>query len=133
MRIQNLLLGLTLVGMSGCASMGTVGMITKSSSDPLALVKNAHTVKELGLTQGEACRYFLLAAIPFGKSDLQVAVDQALGKTGGDALVNVAVASGLYGFVPIYNIFSYTCTTVKGMAVKFEDVLPAVSVTPAKS
>ena len=106
--------------LSGCASVGTVGMITKSSLDPMAIVKTAHTPKDLGPAQGEACRYFVLAIFPFGKSDLQVAVDQALAKTGADALVNVAVSSGLYGFIPIYNVLSYTCTTVKGTAVKFE-------------
>jgi hypothetical protein len=118
MRYISLLLAI--LGLSGCTSVGTVGMITKSTADPLSIVKTTHTVKELGPTQGEACRYFLLAVVPWGKSDLQVAVDNALLKLGGDALVNVAVSSGLYGFIPIYNIFSYTCTTVKGTAIKFE-------------
>ncbi len=104
----------------GCASVGSVGMITKSKADPLAFVKNHQTIKELGPAQGEACRYFLLSVLPWGKSDIQVAVDKALAQNGGDALVNVAVSSGLYGFIPIYNIFSYTCTTVKGTAIKFE-------------
>ena len=111
---------LAMFGLSGCASVGTVGMITRSTSDPLSVLKTPHTVKELGPAQGEACRYFLLAIVPWGKSDLQVAVDNALLKLGGDAMVNVAVSSGLYGFIPIYNVFSYTCTTVKGTAVKFE-------------
>jgi uncharacterized protein YceK len=108
------------VCLSGCASVGTVGMITRSTADPLSVVKSAHTVKDLGPAEGQACRYFLLAVAPWGKSDLQAAVDQALVKLGGDAMVNVAVSSGLYGFIPIYNVFSYTCTTVKGTAVKFE-------------
>jgi hypothetical protein len=106
--------------LTGCATVGSVGMITKTKADPLALVKTPQNVKELGPAQGEACRYFLFAIFPWGKSDLQAAVDDALTRTGGDALVNVAVASSLYGFIPIYNVFSYTCTTVKGTAVKFE-------------
>jgi hypothetical protein len=105
---------------SGCASVGTVGMITQSSADPLMAVKSTHTVKELGPAQAEACRYFLLAIFPWGKSDLQVAVDKAVAPTGGNALVNVAVSSGLYGFIPIYNVLGYTCTTVKGTAIKIE-------------
>jgi len=115
-----LVLSAAAVWISGCASVGTVGMITRSSIDPLSVVKSAHTVKDLGPAEGQACRYFLLAIVPWGKSDLQVAVDHALVKLGGDAIVNVAVSSGLYGFIPIYNVFSYTCTTVKGTAVKFE-------------
>ena len=47
------------------------------------------------------------------------AIDDALGKSGGDALVNVSVTSSLYGFIPLYNVFSYTCTTVQGIAIKF--------------
>ncbi len=118
--MRHICASLVMIGLMGCASVGTVGMITKSTSDPLYITKTAHPIKELGPAQGEACRYFLFAIIPWGKSDLQVAVDQALTKVGGDALVNVAVSSGLYGFIPIYNVLSYTCTTVKGTAVKFE-------------
>jgi hypothetical protein len=43
-----------------------------------------------------------------------------LASSGGDALVNVSTATSLYGFVPVYNVFSFTCTTVKGTAIKFE-------------
>jgi len=120
MQIRQGLCVLLAASLSGCASVGTVGMITRSTTDPLSITKTAHAAKDLGPAQGEACRYFLLSMIPWGKSDLQAAVDDALVKIGGDALVNVAVSSGLYGFVPIYNIFSYTCTNVKGTAVKFE-------------
>ena len=58
--------------------------------------------------------------IPWGNSDVQTAVDRALAPTGGDALVNVATSSSLYGFLPIYNVFSFTCTRVKGTAVKLD-------------
>jgi hypothetical protein len=47
------------------------------------------------------------------------AVDEALAKSGGDALINVSVTTSLYGFIPLYNIFSFTCTTVRGVAIKF--------------
>ncbi len=71
------------------------------------------------MTVGEACRYFVLAIFPWGRSDFQAAVDSALKRSGGDALVNVTVESSLYGFLPIYNVFSYTCTKVRGVAIKF--------------
>lgn len=111
---------LVLASLTGCASVGNLGIITKSSLDPASTLRTAHTLKDMGPTEGQACRYFLFAAVPWGKSDLQTAVDKALAKTGGDALVNVVVSSSLYGFIPIYNVFSYTCTTVKGTATKFE-------------
>jgi hypothetical protein len=47
-------------------------------------------------------------------------VHDALTKVEGDALINVTVSNSLYGFVPIYNVFSYTCTDVNGIAIKFE-------------
>jgi len=105
---------------TGCTSVGSLGLITKSSVDPIATVKDSHSVRTLGPAEGRACRYFALAVIPWGNSDIQAAVDKALAPSGGDALVNVTTATSLYGFVPIYNVFSFTCTTVKGTAIKFE-------------
>ena len=63
--------------------------------------------------------FFLLGVAPWGNSTVSQAIDDAL-KNGGDALINVSVTSSLYGFVPIYNIFCYTCTNVEGVAIEFE-------------
>jgi hypothetical protein len=52
------------------------------------------------------------------------AVDEALVASGGDALLNVSVSSSLYGFIPIYNLFTYSCTNVRGVAIKFEEKKP---------
>ena len=109
-----------LLSVMGCTSLGSLGMVTKSSVDPAAIVGKGHAFKELGPAEGQACRYFALAVIPWGNSDIQTAVDKALQPTEGDALVNVSTTTSLYGFVPIYNVFSFTCTTVKGTAVKLE-------------
>ncbi len=114
-----LLVGTLLLG--GCASVGNLGMVTKSMGDPGSLLRNAQTYKELGPAEGEACRFFILAVIPFGDSTFSSAVDEALQRSGGDALLNVTVSSSLYGFIPIYNVFSYTCTNVKGVAIKFKE------------
>jgi hypothetical protein len=54
---------------------------------------------------------FVIAVIPFGDSTFSKAVDDALASRGGDALINVTVSSSLYGFVPIYNVYSFTCTS----------------------
>lgn len=120
MKVKLLLLLLVLL-LAGCSSTGSLGMVVKSTADPGALLKNQTTFKEIGPTQGEACRFFVLAIVPFGQSDVAKAVDDALTRSGGDALLNVAVSSSLYSFIPLYNIFTYTCTNVRGIAVKFED------------
>jgi hypothetical protein len=122
MKRGNLVLMVVLlaVALFGCTSVGTLGVVTKSSGDPGAVLKGEQSYKELGPVEGEACRYFLLGMVPWGDATFSKAVDNALAKTGGDALINVTVSNSLYGFVPIYNIFSYACTEVKGIAIKLE-------------
>ena len=104
----------------GCTSVGTLGLVTKSSGDPGAVLKDGQSYKELGPTEGEACRYFLLGMVPWGDATFSKAVDNALAQRGGDALINVTVTNSLYGFVPVYNVFAYACTEVKGIAIKLE-------------
>lgn len=106
--------------LTGCTSVGNLGIVTKPSADAASLLKSGRAYKELGPAEGEACRHFLLAIIPWGDSSFSTAVNNALAEKGGDALVNVTVSSSLYGFIPIYNVYTYTCTTVKGIAVKFQ-------------
>ena len=107
--------------LAGCSSSGTLGIVTKSTADPVALLKAGQHYKELGPVEGQSCRHFVLAVVPWGNGDVTHAVDKALEQRGGDAMVNVSVETSLYGFVPIYNVYSFTCTTVKGIAVKFVD------------
>ena len=118
--MKKIILLLAALLLAGCTSVGTLGIVTKSTGDPGAMLKNSQTYKELGSVEGEACRYFLLAVIPWGDANLSTAVDNALLKVGGDAMINVTVSNSLYGFIPIYNVFSYTCTGVKGIAIKFQ-------------
>ena len=104
----------------GCSSSGTLGIVTKSSADPASLLKSGRAFQELGPVQAQVCRHFVLAIIPWGEADFARAVEKALVERGGDALLNVSVETSLYGFIPIYNVYSFTCTTVQGIAVKFE-------------
>jgi hypothetical protein len=106
--------------LAGCSSSGTLGIVTKSSADPASLLRSGRAFKELGPVQAQVCRHFVLAVIPWGEADFARAVDKALVERGGDALLNVTVETSLYGFIPIYNVYSFTCTTVQGIAVKFE-------------
>lgn len=114
-----LLLVATLV-LAGCSTTGNLGIVTRSTANPSALLTERTSFKEIGPAEGKACRHFFLAIIPSGQSDVAAAVDKALAATGGDALINVSTESSLYGFIPIYNVYSYTCTIVRGTAIKFE-------------
>jgi hypothetical protein len=105
---------------TGCSTTGTLGIVTKSMADPTSLLKSPRPFQELGSVEGRACRYFAIGVIPWGASDMQTAVDKALSEKGGDALINVSVESSLYGFIPIYHVFDFTCTTVKGIAIKWQ-------------
>jgi len=105
----------------GCTSTGNLGVMSRPSASPGDILSGNTPYRELGPVQGRACRFFLLAVIPFGDSTATTAMERALDLSGGDAILNASVATSLYGFVPIYNIFSFTCTTVKGVAVEFED------------
>jgi hypothetical protein len=87
--------------------------------NPGDLLTNPHTYRELGPANGKACRFFVLAIIPFGNSTISRALTNALQDSGGDALLNVTTSSSLYGFVPIYNILSFTCTSIQGTAIQF--------------
>jgi uncharacterized protein YceK len=106
--------------LGGCSSTGNLGIATKSMADPGAIITTAGRYKEIGPAKGEACRYILIGVIPWGDSTVTKAVGNALEETGGDALINISVTSNLYTFIPIYNVFCFTCTSVEGIAIKFE-------------
>ena len=108
----------------GCSSTANLGIISKTTGDPGSLFTSAHPYKEIGPAKGEACRYILLGIIPWGDSTITKAVNEALAKSGGDALINLSVTSSLYTFVPIYNVFCYTCTAVEGIVIKFDRPQP---------
>ena len=113
-------LALLLLIATGCTSTGNLGMVAKSTAEPGSLLTSPQPYKAIGPAKGKACRYFLLGIIPWGDSTIKTAVDNALEESGGDALINLSVSSSLYGFIPVYNVFCYTCTTVEGIAIKFE-------------
>lgn len=104
---------------SACTSTGTLGMVSRSTAASEAL-RTGRPFKELGPTHGSSCRFFLLGLVPWGDGTVSDATQDALERTGADAVINATVETSLYGFVPIYQLFSYTCTSVSGTAVKFE-------------
>ena len=106
----------------GCTSVGNLGIVTRASANNADILKSGVAFEELGAAEGTACRHFLIAIIPFGNSSFSKAVDDALAQKGGDALINVTVSSSLYGFIPLYNVYSFTCTSVQGVAVRFKPI-----------
>lgn len=116
------ILGVTLccLLMVGCSSSGNFGILIKPMADPAGLLKSGRSYQELGPVEGQACRHFVLAIIPWGEGDVAHAVEEALAPKGGDAIMNANVETSLYGFIPIYNVYTFTCTTVRGVAIKFQ-------------
>lgn len=106
------------MGTAGCTSVGSLGVITKSSAEPGKIFSRGAGFEEIGPARGRACRAHVLGLVPMGNADIQRAVDRALGRSGGDALVSVTTSNSLYGIFPIYNVFAITCTEVRGTAVR---------------
>jgi len=115
--MKNCLLLVVIGVLAGCTSTGNLGMVTKSVANPTKLLESPTGYKELGPAEGEACRGFILGIIPYGNSAFTEAIDKALAGSGGNALINVSTTTSLYGFIPIYNLFGITCTSVKGVAI----------------
>ncbi|HEX6532853.1 MAG TPA: hypothetical protein VF019_09520 [Nitrospira sp.] len=107
---------------AGCTSVGHLGFVTKPSANNADTLKSGVAFEELGPAEGSACRHFVLAVIPFGNATFSSAVEDALAQRGGDALLNVTVTNSLYSFIPYYNVYTFTCTSVQGVAVKFKPV-----------
>ncbi|MBK8174194.1 MAG: hypothetical protein IPK66_02510 [Rhodospirillales bacterium] len=121
---------LAALALAGCETSSQIGIITRPSADPGAVLRDPQPYRQLGMTKGRSCRYFLLAIIPWGDGTVTQALDDALTPVGGDALINVLVTSSLYTFIPYFNVFSFGCTTVEGVAVSFEPA-PVPASTPA--
>lgn len=116
------------LAIAGCTSVGQVGLMTPPSANVGAIINEARTYTEIGPVEGQACRFFALGVAPWGDSTSTKAMENALAGAGGDAIINASVETSLYGFIPIYNIFAYTCTTVRGIAIKLD---PPENVSPA--
>jgi hypothetical protein len=104
----------------GCSSSGTSGLVTKNSVDSATLLKAGASYKELGPVEATSCLNIGPLGVSWGDSDFSLVVDKALAEVGGDALVNVTTSSGSYGYLPIFTLHAWTCTTVQGIAIKFE-------------
>ena len=104
-------------GISGCSTQGPLGMVAKSSVDPVSLLRSGRPHQELGPVQGSACHYSFGAAFGVGDSDISKAVEDALKGTEGDVLVDVTTTKSHIGLWPGLGLLERSCTTVEGTAV----------------
>lgn len=110
-----------LLMMAGCSSEGTLGMVTKSSADTVSILKSGWSYKEIGPVQAQSCTHSGPPGLPgLGDSDFATVVEKALKTAGGDALLNVTASHSLYGLGFLFTVYTVTCTTVEGVAIKFE-------------
>lgn len=117
-----LICGLLMV--SGCTSTGNIGLLSDSETETDLGPHDSHKFHRVGKQiTGTACRHFILGVIPYGDSDLETAMKDAFKKNPGlhaDGLVHVTTQTSLYSFFPIYNAYTVTCTTVKGIPIRFD-------------
>lgn len=108
-----LLFMLLIVTFVGCAVV-PVGLI--DSSTPLDNTNGKHRpYKVLGKADGSHGAFSLFGFIPFGKADFELAMNDAVRKLNGDALINVRYWNrGSYYFVG-----TYSSVEVEGDVIKF--------------
>lgn len=117
-----LLVAVVSIVLAGCSSTQRIGMLSLPTESSRDIITEARTFTELGPVEGRSCRYFLLALVPWGNSTPGRALEKALSPVNGDAIIDASVATSLFGFIPVYNIFSYTCTTVSGIAIRYDEI-----------
>lgn len=112
------------LGVSGCTSTGSLGLLTNSETEADLGPHDSHRFHRVGaVIEGSACRHFILGVIPWGDSDVETAMRDAFKKNPGlhaDGLVHVTTATSLYSFFPLYNVYTLTCTKVRGIPVRFD-------------
>jgi hypothetical protein len=125
-----------LIGLAGCTSTGTLGLLSSSETEADLGPHDSHRFHRVGSEiTGTACRHFILGLVPWGDSDVETAMRDAFRKNPSlqaDGLVHVSTSTSLYNFFPLYNVYTLTCTTVKGIPIRF-DHTPEGKPAPGKS
>ena len=123
-RTRTLSLALGALLLAGCTSTGSLGIVSDSETETDLGPHDPHTFHRVGSQiSGTACRHFILGILPLGNSDIESAMRKALAshpELKADGLVHVATQSSLYGFFPLYNVYTVTCTTVRGIPIRFD-------------
>jgi hypothetical protein len=107
-----------LAGVVFLLSCATTPVGITSSNTPL---HNKTITENLGKVEGESSiRFALLGLWTFGKLDIQSAIDDALSKKGGDAMINIKC----YESYTYFLIGSVKKVRIEGEAVKIIDYEP---------
>ena len=114
----------SMILLSSCTSTGNLGLLTNSETETDLGPHDSHQFHRVGEEiTGTACRHFILGIIPWGDSDVETALRHALHahpSLNADGLVHVTTETSLYGFFPLYDVYTLTCTTVKGIPIRFD-------------
>lgn len=108
-KIILILLSLFLAALLG-SCVSPVGLT--SSSTPL---QGKIIEENLGASEGSHGSVAVLGLYSIGRPDIDIAIDEAVKKKGGDALINVR----LYESTSYFLLFSYTKVIVKGDVIRF--------------
>ena len=82
----------------------------------MAATEISPNVQVVGTVEGESRANYIMGFGPFGDNSLKSALQDALSKRGGDAVINVSVDSAITDF---FGIFTIQRTMVMGTAVKY--------------
>lgn len=105
----SIILTVLILSIAGCS---TSPVCVTSSVTPMS----GKTVSEnMGRCEGSDTAWSFLGLFMIGRPDLDVAIKDALARSGGDTLVNVRC----YETSRYFFLFSLTTVTVEGEAVKF--------------
>ena len=110
MKIKLVSLALSaLVALAGCT-------IFVPAPPQMASTEISPNVQVVGTVEGEARSSYVLGFGPYGENSLRAAIQDALSKRGGDALINVSIDQATTNFFGFYTVRR---TLVMGTAVKF--------------
>lgn len=108
-RLNFVLLICSLVMLAGC----TIFMPTPPHMSSTEIGPNVQVV---GTVEGESRTTYILGFGPYGDNSLKAAIQDALSKRGGDALINVSIDQVTFEVLGFYTRRS---TMVMGTAVKY--------------
>ena len=125
--MKTLLLFFVVVMFVGCATIPQG--ITPSSSPLVSPDGKSRTYEVVGKSEGSAGHFTLFGFIPFGRADIDEAINEAISPYQGDNLINVHY----YVNSSFYFIGNYTSITVKGDVIKYTENNSSTDIQPSEN